>query len=385
MWAEDGREFVAAAVRKGSLAPLLTGYSGYAHVVPRLLAAIVAAVPIEDAAAVTAVLACVVTASLAVFCARASAGHLTMPASRVAYALAFALLPVAAVEALGNLANLHWFLFVAAFWALLWRPATWIGVVTAAVVVALAVLSDPLVLLLAPLALWRVVTLPALRDRAVVIALAAAATVQLLVVVRSQRPTGEVAFGSLPGLFAERIGLGSMLGVKPTTHFVSAAGTTVAIALGIAIVIALTWVAGKTAATGPAFAVTTVVVASGLFLACVAIRGGSHELVNGVVAGGSRYAVAPTLILLAPIIATLERSRGSVRAGAIVVALVVCVVDLRPYNLRSGDLSWARGVATARTQCRHGFDPAELPTLPLTPNGEWEMELPCSYVQPSEP
>jgi hypothetical protein len=138
---------------------------------------------------------------------------------------------------------------------------------------------------------------------------------------------------------------------------------------------------GKAVTTTLVLSVTAFVTGAALFAACVGVRGGSHELVNGVIAGGSRYAVAPTLVIAAPLIVIIERSPRLVRVAAVALTLSVWVSDVRTYNLRAGDMSWERGVAIARTQCRHGIDPARLPILPLTPSDEWEMRLPCAYVE----
>jgi hypothetical protein len=382
VWAEDGREFLAGAVRDGVLGHLFAAYAGYAHLLPRLLAGFASGAPVEAEAAVLAVMSCATTGILGVFCARASAPHITTPVGRAGYAATFALLPVLAIEVLGNLANLHWFLFVGAFWALVWRPTSKAGVVASCCVIVLAVLSDPLVLLLVPLGVWRAVCLATFRERLVVYALALGGVLQVWVVTHAVGPSGELALSSLPRLFAQRIVLVSLLGVRATTNLIDALGDSRADLLAVVAVVVLGWGVWRTYRHVPWFAVTAAAFASALFASCLAVRGGSGEVVFGAIEGGSRYSVAPLLLLAGPMIAVVERWRRAFQVGVVCVAALVSFVDLRPHNLRAGDLTWARGVAIARTECRAGMDPARIPILPVTPNDEWQMVVPCSYVQP---
>ena len=60
--------------------------------------------------------------ALMVWCA--SAGHIHSPYLRATLAAMVVLLPIVGVETLDNVTNSIWFLFFAAFWILLWRPAS---------------------------------------------------------------------------------------------------------------------------------------------------------------------------------------------------------------------------------------------------------------------
>jgi hypothetical protein len=81
-------------------------------------------------------------------------GLIASPALRALLVASMVLLPVAVVEMLDNLVNLPWWIFFAAFWALLWRPSGPGGRAVAALVCLLAAASEPLVGLLMPWWRW---------------------------------------------------------------------------------------------------------------------------------------------------------------------------------------------------------------------------------------
>jgi hypothetical protein len=163
IWAEDGQVFLAQAVALPVDRAFSTLYAGYLHAVPRVLAELAAALPLPVADAVLSGGAALIVAALALLIYRASAGHIRSTVIRAALAGAVVLVPVGQAEVTNNAANLHWFLMFAAFWVLLWRPRHPLALATGALVVFLAGASDPLTILLAPLALacspWR--SLPA--------------------------------------------------------------------------------------------------------------------------------------------------------------------------------------------------------------------------------
>ncbi len=384
VWAEDGREFLAVAVRDGTPDALFRGYAGYAHVLPRLLAAVAAAVPAANAAFVLAVEACVVVGLLAWFCGIAARGHLRHPLTRATYALCVVLLPVVAIEGLGNIANLHWFLLVAAFWALVWRPSGRAAACVACAVVAAAALSDPLVALFVPLAVWRAVVVTTWRDRAVVIALFVSLAAQVVAVLRTPGEPIVVELDAVPRLFAQRVITGSLTGVRGTVNLVDSFGAAGAWTVAFAVVAAgaaLWW-----KADAPARAITLVgaFAAMALYAVAVGLRGDSYAIVNGVVASGSRYTIAPALLLVGAGLALIQHADRRVVVLGVAV-LATWTIDVRSASVRSEDLTWARGIAQARTACRFGQLETDIPTLPLTPTVQWVVHVPCAYVGDDAP
>ena len=90
LYGEDGSVFLPAALRDG-LAPVATPYQGYLHVVPRLLAFVVAQFPIEHAALAFTVAASLVTALVAVFVFFAAASWIDSAVTRGMLAAAMVL------------------------------------------------------------------------------------------------------------------------------------------------------------------------------------------------------------------------------------------------------------------------------------------------------
>jgi hypothetical protein len=77
--------------------------------------------------------------------------------SRLLLALLTVMTPMAGMEALGNLANLHWFLLYLTPWLLLATPRTTMGTWAMAAVAFLTVATEPQCAIFLPLALWRIV------------------------------------------------------------------------------------------------------------------------------------------------------------------------------------------------------------------------------------
>jgi hypothetical protein len=157
LWAEDGVIFYSQAMSRPFLRTLITAYNGYDQLVPRLFVQLARPWPVRDAAAVVAISGAMGLALLGCLVFHMSRGHVSSPALRALVVLAMVLLPVASVEMLDNLVNLPWWMFFAAFWALLWRPSTWPGRLGAFLLCALSAASEPLVGLLLPLAVLRLV------------------------------------------------------------------------------------------------------------------------------------------------------------------------------------------------------------------------------------
>jgi len=160
-WAEDGRTFVGAWLRDPSVGLVFTDYAGYLHVVPRLLTLLVTALlPVSWWAGGVAWVACLAVSGIALLTFVLSRDVVAGDPARVGLALIPLLIPMARLEAIGNVANLHWYLFYLMPWLLLAVPRTRAGAVGLAVVSAAAVLTEPQCLLFLPLVVFVL-----LRDR----------------------------------------------------------------------------------------------------------------------------------------------------------------------------------------------------------------------------
>lgn len=160
LWAEDGNIFLAGAVNGGRLHAFLVTYNGYVNSAARLIGALAASFPLSWAAATFAIGSASTVALLGGFVYRASGAHIPTKQVRFMLAALMVIMPATAFEVQDNAANLHWFFDFAAVWALLWRPSNWWDRSLGVVVILLAATSDPLVAILVPLALLRLLAVP---------------------------------------------------------------------------------------------------------------------------------------------------------------------------------------------------------------------------------
>ena len=125
IYAEDYGVFLVQAFRHPW--HLLVPYSGYLQLVPRLIGQFASLLPLTAAAAVFAVTGALIAMGCALFTYHASAGFIRSRALRAVLGAALVLLPIAPLELVGNGVNTPWYIMVALFWAVLWRPRTRAG------------------------------------------------------------------------------------------------------------------------------------------------------------------------------------------------------------------------------------------------------------------
>lgn len=391
IWAEDGSIFLQSALWESTAASVSSIYAGYLHLAPRLVAEIAALLPLAQASeAITlATNGIVALCALAVFVA--ARPHLRSPWIRALLAVSLALVPTAAFEALNNAANVQWYLLVASFWLLLWRPQTTLGTVSASLLLVATALSAPLSVLLAPLALARLVV--AYRDRTAVpvwlfgIALA----VQLVTAFTSRFESasfdGDVATMLLA--YAQRVGavaflsqrVGGMLWVRVGWLWPLVA------TVGLAAVFILGVTVGTRRTRGLVF--LTGIYSLGFFLATTALRDNAEGLIwpqSAYHAGGGRYTVVPVLLLYAMVAAFLDgRPRWvpdrvwlSLEVTAMLAAAVTLTGDFRLVNERSGGPLWEDALDGARALCAAEAD--ETVSVPITPRG-WVVDVSCQELR----
>jgi hypothetical protein len=142
--------------------------------------------PIRDAAVGFAVGGALVTSACALFVYHASEGHISSRWLGVLLGLSVVLLPVAQLEIADNAVNSPWYLLVALFWAVLWRPVTRGAAVAALAVGFFAAASSSLALLFAPLIAARVITLPwRIREQSVTAGWVVGSLLQVFVILTS--------------------------------------------------------------------------------------------------------------------------------------------------------------------------------------------------------
>jgi hypothetical protein len=392
LWAEDGVIFYAQALSKSFLSSLMTAYNGYDQLLARLAVQVARAGPVPDAAATVAVVGAMGLAAVGCLVFHMARGHIPSAALRALLVAAMVLLPVANFEMLDNLVNLPWWLFFAAFWALLWRPRGIGGAAVAALLCGLAAASEPLVALLLPLAAVRAVGLRRPRELAAVAGLAAGLVFQSVVVLRSRSGHSYPATGlsHVPADFAVRVGLGWLTGRRATAALLSwdrpvtdilglvvfAGVLAAALKLGSPRVRALTVAAGALAPLCFAFPVW-------LRGAAPLMSAGNSDIAIGF---AGRYAATPILMVLSVVLALaghLPAGRSSSRsrrpqfayrpiwAVAAVCALLLpaWVADFRDRNGRMDGPTWQNQLGAADAQCRR-WNSDGLARVAVTPVGD---------------
>ena len=383
LWAEDGARFLVDAVTLPAWSNLVEPYGGYLHALPRLVAELVALLPLEQAAAGFAVAAAALRAVVALITFAASRAYLRSAPLRFALAALVVVLPAGNSEPLNNMANLHWFLLLGVFWALLWRDAPRVPV---ALFVFLAALSSPLGLVLVPLALLRL----ALPRREVPLAFLVGVVAQGVVMLFAERtPYSQDAVDPVQVALASvlRVPVVAFTGSEPVARIYPEYGNLPLVAAlvlaAVPIVAGLWWGdrAGRLLVLlGVAYSVLVIVgVLTANWAAVLQVQ---HP---DVVLAGQRYSIAPCLFLFAAIAVGLDAvpARWWQRAGVVAAQVVIVLVlvtsvsqHLRERKAVLTGIPWGDSVATARAQCAAGGPVGRLDHEPTA----WFFDLPCRYL-----
>jgi len=306
LWAEDGLIFYSQALAHSFWRTLITAYNGYDQLVPRLVVQLAKMAPIADVSTVVALSGAGGLAALGCLVFHMSRGHIASPALRGLLVAAMVALPLANVEMLDNLVNLPWWLFYAAFWALLWRPETSAGRVTAGLICGLAAASEPLVGVFVVLAAFRVWALPRLKEQASTVGLGIGLVYQAAVVLGNQGENSfpKAALSGLPADFALRVGLGWLGGMRGTDAVVRW-DRSLAEVLGAVLFAAIVVVGVKLGSRqGRAFTVAAAIMAPICFAVPVWLRGAGPfmQLAATSVGYGGRYAATSILVLVSAVL-----------------------------------------------------------------------------------
>jgi hypothetical protein len=167
VYAEDNGVFLVGALAHPW--DLLAPFGGYVELVPRILGQIVSLLPLWDAARVYAVSGALIAAVCALFTYHASEGYIRSPWLRAMLGAGLILLPLAPIEMADSGVASPWYLLPTAFWVVLWRPRTRLGMLAAALMAFAATSSEILAIIYIPLLLIRVIALPRWREHAVTV------------------------------------------------------------------------------------------------------------------------------------------------------------------------------------------------------------------------
>ncbi len=198
IFGEDGYLYLSEAMRFGFYRNLTTPYNGYLQVLPRLLAELVARLPVNWFAGGMAISGAIVVTGCGFVVWWASAGHIHSPILRGVLAALVVLLPIIGQESFDNVVNSIWYLAFACFWVLLWRPWSFLAAIAGAGVLLIATLSDGGVILFLPLWALRALAVKDRRDAVIVGAFAMGLGIQLALSWRVIRFLGEPGWLAVP-------------------------------------------------------------------------------------------------------------------------------------------------------------------------------------------
>jgi hypothetical protein len=401
LWAEDAGVFLEAAYVLPVGEAIGTGYAGYAHLVPRVIAAACAAwIPIDQIPIATSVIMAALTSALGLAVFFFSRAHVSSPVARgLAWVLVVAA-PVAGLEIALSTANFQWYLLLGGFWAVFGRRPGVTSVVASTLILVCAIGSSAIALLFVPFAVWRALRFRTVADAIPAGGAVAAAIFQLVVVFTSSRERGGRSLNpfNFVGNYAVEVVGGTWVG--PQVVFWSyAAAPLLVLLLTVALTIvtyALAWrmrfrqpLGILALGFGGVYLVPVMwlTATAGPFLAGLFNQG----------ATGSRYlfpAIAVTGLVLVALVDDLLARRGRsaiplrnrmIVVVVILIQLVAVVIGFRGADPRHAFLgglpTWSDALVIAREGCE--ADPGDSQFLRGGPDSvnEWDsLEVDCDVL-----
>jgi hypothetical protein len=377
IYGEDYWEFFAQALQQPW--HLFITYNGYEQFVPRLLAEFAIYLPLAQVSRFLAVSGAVIACACGLIVFYASAGHVRSVWLRALLGTAVVLLSTAPMELADSGVDVPWYLMMAMFWALLWRPRTRTGMAVAALVAFAAASSDSVAVLLVPVVAARLYVLRSPREHAVTAGWLAGCAVQVPGVLSSylagqSRLTEQSgSLGHSLAFYAHDVVLPS-LGWHLAWRLQSLAGRNGATVIVAVILTVMVGAILLTQARNRPFVVTAVL--AGFAFSVFGTTLTAHLATAAVLPNdepGSRYTALPIFLIECVAVVGVDyvlRQRGgahrrpavSVRPVMAVAALVVVlaaswVADFRYAGLRSqaswnwGPIaaSWERGCQLSRS------------------------------------
>jgi hypothetical protein len=359
VYAEDYWAFLIGAYQHPW--KLFVPFGGYEQLLQRVVAQFVSYLPMGDADVAFAAVGALIAAGCALFVFHASSGHIRSVPLRALLAAAVILLSSAPMEIADSTVAVSFYLLLAMFWAVLWRPRTPGGMAVAAVVAFVTAASTVIVILFLPLLAIRVIALRRFREHAVTAGWLAGCLVQLPIVIMSysQGQSRLTGYG-LPG------GSNNKVGDSLTFY----AHDVILRAVGWHLSWRLEWRTGRDSAT-----VIVAVVLAAVFAVIMATQRGARPFVVTALLTGFVFAMVSTI--LTPWVTawpvTIQRESGA-RYTALPIFLIEAAVIIgvdhalrKRRGVREQRGVGERGVRKrGRWYARTGLRPALGPTLAVT-------------------
>ncbi len=405
IFGEDGYIWLPDAMRHGFVHNVTTPYNGYLQTVSRLIAELVARLPVNWFAASMALSGALVVTGCAFVVWWASAAHIRSGLLRRALAATVVLLPIVGTESLDNVTNSIWFLLFASFWVLLWRPATLRGAVVGAAVLFLAALSDAGVALFLPVWTLRLIAVRDRRDSVMVAAFGVGLGMQLALSWKVMNLLGEqspgqvqVSFPSewhwnLVSAYIQRVVGGAATGQRITGLLWEHLGIPFEVILvaSLAGLVALA-LGGRNARTRSLVAIMVATSMATFFVAGYKRwYSAGHRFLwpkGSSWTDAAHYMIVPTLILLSALFVQLDVQPGAlsaiawnrIRTVGVAFVLVAALFSFNVSDSSRGTTTWLQAVNTSRTEClRKNLDTAR---VLIAANGYFPvyMQAPCSKL-----
>jgi hypothetical protein len=379
LWAEDGSILLQGAFEHSLLDALLTPYAGYLILVPRLIGEIGAAMPLRDAAAAMVIASALVAALSGLVVWVAAAGHVRNPYLRGALVALTVLSPVASLESIGAGSYVLWYMLFASFWVLLWTPRTTTGAVLGGLFVLATGLSTPGVWFFAPVAALRLIAARDRRDGAILAGYALGAAVQIPVLASNSETAVEPQWtNDIWTSYLQRVLDGGVLGERLGGLAWEQLGWALLIALLLAALAGLGWVAWRSSLQVRAFTAVAVGTSLLMFVASVYQRAVGAQVMwpaGAYFGNAGRYAIVPALLLASAALVAIDRwprpLPGPRRLPwvGIAAALLAAVAIASSFSVADpavrGTPHWSEAIDAAIADCRsEGNETAPVNTSP---------------------
>lgn len=401
VYAEDGELFLLRGIEAGPWHVLLEPYAGYQHLVPRILSALAQGLPLERYGLATQVASVLVLAAIGGATVLLARDVVASRVARVALGLVPVVVPLAGLEVLANLANLHTYCLWLALWMLLWRPRAWWSASIVAVAMLAATLTEVQTLLLLPLAIAR---LAWMRERMlpIVAAFGIGVAGQVVTWIAAPRPiaqgsgidVADVVVGWLVSAVRPLLVPDAQAALEGLRTVGLGPSLLVLVPFALAVVVVLVWGDARQRVASVATCLVSACVFGGSALATpfdaldYAWREGDEW---ATVLLAVRYGVGAGMLVAAQVplavgvvLDRLARRRSAatrasralrVAVASVAVALVAAMALLSPLSgsMREGQPGWQAQVDEAEAACEAGATIAELRVVP----GARVVAVPC--------
>lgn len=384
---EDGLIFLSD--HQAGKTPFET-YTGYLHLGPRLITDLAALLPPEYFAPCVAACSSFIRLTLAILMFSVLLPYV----GRWYWALIAASLPlfggIGQQEVLGNLTNLRWFLDLGVVFVLLGNFRKPGLTFVASAMLLLGVFSDPLTLLVFPIALWRFFALSG-RSKLVPAVYFPAAVAHFLLLERSARSSFLAGFFGEPQLWTQNIvvrgATEAIFGETCTQLMLRVVGAMPVVVVTVLLLI----VFGLAVRRHLVMQVRWVVLLLGIggLLFTVATLNFSDPHLVDVQRGlgrASRYALIPSVMIGSALVVALShlptsRWKLALSWSLLGVMALGSLADSRGDSWATHGPTWSDTIRDARDRCSDGRDGVTVKVTPQDVPISWTADLQCDWVR----